>query len=201
MLPHIPRWVFPILFSSVALPAQTILPTGYTFTVSPSAPYPDSGNELTDANPGLSFSHYNDAPDAIPWVGWQNAAPTVAFQFSADQTFSRIEIGTTRHNGASVGLPTSVTTTSLTFNFGADDFADNFRGWLVLDGAFSTTLVGGIPTLTMDFGGAHAQWLMLDEIRFTAVPEPAHFASVLSAILLGGAVALRRHRAKPPTTN
>lgn len=178
--------------------AQFVTPTGYSFSIAPNSNgnyYPDSGGELTDGVLGLSFSHYANEFAATAWTGWVNTAgPTISFQFSSAQSFSRIEIGTTRHDGASVGLPATVTITGTAYNFSSGTLANDTRDWLVFDGTFGTSFVNDIPTLSIAFGASYLQWLMVDEVRFTAVPEPGASAAIIGAALACVAVVMRRRR-------
>ncbi len=175
--------------------AQWVVPTSYSYSVAPNSNgnyYPDSsGSELIDSTLGLSFGNYSTESQAGAWTGWVNGTvPTISFQFDSAQTFSRIEIGTTRHDGAAVGLPSTITISGTTFNFTSGAMADDTRDWLVLEGTFFTT--GGGNVLAVAFGSSYSSWLMLDEVRFTAIPEPANVAALLGAALAGATIVIRR---------
>jgi hypothetical protein len=185
-------WVLALAGLGTVGRAQVIVPVGYSYSLAPSSAYPDGGGELTDDVLGLSFSHYSEAAEAVAWSGWRFTGPSIDFQFGAPQTFSRIEIGTARHDAAGVALPFSVTAAGTLFNFSNSDLGNDVRDWLVIDGTFATTLVGGVPTLTVGFGNPQAEWLMLDEVRFTAIPEPTGAAAVAAAAAV--LFALRRRR-------
>jgi len=187
--------------------AQFVTPTSYDYgstppsTTGPSGPtniYPDAGHELTDGVLGLSFNHYANELEADVWTGWANVAPTISFQFTTMQTFSRVEIGTNRMDGNGIPALASVTIAGSPFTTGVA-LPDVTRDWLAFDGSFSTSLVGGVPTLTLSLTStAPAQWIMLDEVRFTsAIPEPAE--SVLLIALLGATALIVRRRKFPPS--
>ena len=79
--------------------------------------------------------------------------------------------------------------------------ADGTRNWLVFDQNFSTTLVGGIPTLTISLTTTlPSQWIMLDEVRFTAIPEPAHAGLLISVLAVGTLFFIRRTKGRSPRT-
>lgn len=164
--------------------AQVVPPIGYSFSISAHSDYPDSSQELTNAVLGQSFGHYSEPPQAGPWVGWRNTVPSITFHFTAPQTFLLIEIGTTRHVAAGVGLPGTIRIAGQEFHFAPTTFGDDVRDWLVLEGPFSTVVDGSVSALTIEFDDPSAEWLMLDEIRFSAVPEPS------SVALIAGLVAL-----------
>jgi hypothetical protein len=188
------RSSFAILAVSLTARAQLVMPTSYAYATAPNPLYPDSGGELTDGIPGLSFSNYSAPPQAGPWTGWSNSTTAIEFRFSSAQVFSQIEVGTTRHDGASVGVPGDIVVAGTTFSFTNGNMVNNTRGWLALPGPFTTTLVGGVDTLTLNFGLANSQWLMLDEVQFTAIPEPVH--GILFAALVAGTWTLRRRQTR-----
>ena len=181
--------------------AQFVVPTSYTFSIAPNSnanSYPDTGGgELIDTTLGLSFGNYTSDSQAGAWTGWVNTVPTVSFQFGSAQTFSRIEVGTTRHDAAAVGLPSTITISGTTFNFTSGSMANDTRNWLVLDGTFSTTT--GSNLLAIAFGSSTSQWLMLDEVRFTAIPEPAAAAALIGAMLVGVTIVTRRRSRIAPS--
>lgn len=187
--------------------AQFVVPTGYSYGAVPpstSGPngasniYPDSGGELTNGVTGISFSNYTDEIAAAVWTGWANVSPTISFQFATMQTFSRIEVGAARLDSSGIGALTSVTLAGTTFTSGIV-ITDDGREWLVFDQSFSTTLVGGIPTLTLTLTTTSpSQWIMLDEVRFTAIPEPAETVALLS--LAAASVLIVRRRKSRPTS-
>lgn len=192
------------LASVTAARAQFVTPTGYTFTPAPNAnggfTYPDSGGRLTDGATGLTFNNYTVPADAPVWVGWFNVSPTISFQFATAQTFSRIEIGTTRSDAAGIFVLTGATVAGSTFTSGIT-LSDLTRDWLVFDQNFSTTDVGGIPTITISLTSG-SQWIMLDEVRFSAIPEPADTAIVISLVALGALVLARqRSRLRTPDSS
>ena len=197
-----------LVLAVVGMPAsraQFVVPTSYSYggvppsTTGPSGPtniYPDSGGELTNGITGVSFNNYANEIAAAVWVGWANVTPTVSFQFATMQTFSRIEVGTARWDFSGIGALTSVTLEGTTFTSGVA-IADNSRGWLVFDQSFSTTLLGGIPTLTLSLTTTSpSQWIMLDEVRFTAIPEPAETAALFSLAAVS-ALIMRRRKLRP----
>ena len=98
-------------------------------------------------------------------------------------------MGTNRRGSAGNGLVESIAISGNTFNFAADAMPDNTRDWLVLDGAFVTD---GTGALTLDFGPHYTEWFFLDEVRFTAVPEPADMAAIVGAILISVTMVIRR---------
>jgi hypothetical protein len=187
-----------MLSLGVAASAQFTQPVSYGSSASPSTYYPDStGQELTDGVLGLDFTAYNSPPEASVWTGWDNVSPDITFEFGAPTTFSRIEIGTNRHVGAGNGLVQSITVSGNTFNFAATDLPNDTRGWLVLDGTFATN---GAGSLTLAFGPHYSQWFFLDEVRFTAVPEPADTAAIFGVVLIGVTMAVRRRGVRLPAT-
>ncbi len=174
--------------------AQFVTPTSYTFNQAPTADgdfsYPDSGEELIDGATGVSFDHYADPSEAGVWTGWFRSTPSINFQFSSPQTFSRIEIGTTRKDSSGIGVLSGVDLNGTSFTTGIS-LADNTRDWLTFDGAFSTTDVGGVDTFTLSLTTA-SDWIMLDEVRFTAIPEPAEISLLCSLVAAGVFVGWRK---------
>ena len=140
----------------------------------------------------MSFDHYVTELDAAAWTGWANATPSISFQFSTSQTFSRIEIGTVRADGQGINALTSVTIAGVTFSSGVV-ITDGTRDWLIFDQSFSTSLVGLDPTLTISLTTSPVtHWIMLDEVRFTAISEPAEFTLLVSLLAVGGLVTIRQ---------
>ena len=186
-----------VLFAVLALVcatgahAQFVVPTGYTYNAGPSSYYPDdTGMDLSNGTTGIPFSNPFNAEQLAAWTGWDNSNPSINFQFATPQVFSRVEIGTTRWDAAGVGPLSSAAVEGFNFVSGVA-LANGDRDWVVLDGAFATTTVGGVPTLMISMVRT-AQWTMLDEVRFTAIPEPAQTAAVLGALMLGVALIVRR---------
>lgn len=180
--------------------AQFVVPSSYSYGVAPSTTgpsgptniYPDSGGELTDGLLGQSWSHYANELEAVVWTGWANVTPSISFRFPSSQTFSRIEIGTVRENGAAIGALTSVTIAGTTFTSGVA-LTDGTRDWLVFDQSFSATLVGLDPTLTISLTTTMpSQWIMIDEVRFTAIPEPAESALLVSLLTISAPVVTKK---------
>jgi hypothetical protein len=194
--PHAALLLTLALIGASSSRAQFVVPISYSFSVAPNSDgnsYPDSGNELTDGVLSLNFNNYHSPAEAAAVTGWIGLAPSITFQFAAAQTFSRIEVGTSRWVVAGVVLPPSVTIAGSTFNLNVtalDPFPENTRGWLVFDGNFNTT-IGSV--LTIDFGNS-GNWLMLDEVRFTAIAEPSTCAALFGLTALGFAGYRRRHR-------
>jgi hypothetical protein len=180
--------------------AQFVVPTSYSFSVAPNNhggfSYPDTGGgELIDNTPGsLASFTFSTAPDG-PFVGWYTVTPTITFQFSSAQTFSRIEIGTVQYPGASIGLPSTITVSGTPFNFTSGALTEDTRGSLILNGTFATD---GTNTLTITFGSpvSSLEWLFLDEVRFTAIPEPAQTAALLSLATVSVLI-VRRRKSRP----
>jgi hypothetical protein len=171
--------------------AQFVQPLSYSALVGAHPVYPDSGDvELTDGVTGLDFSAYSNASEAYDWSGWRYSGPaTVTFQFGSAMSFSRIEVGVDRHSGAGNELVDSITVSGNTFNFAASTIPDNTRDWLVLDGTLATD---GSGALNLDFGSNYGEWFFMDEIRFTAIPEPAGTTAIIGAVLAGAIAVVRR---------
>lgn len=198
------RWLALVL-TILPLGAQTITPSGYT--ISGSTPpqgtanggtynyFDDGGTQLTDGIRGVNdwtadLGHGN----AQEWVAWLTTDPSITFTFSSTVSIQSVKLGLARAelNGG-IYLPSSVTIGSQTFSLTGNEFADTTRFDMLF--TLSTPFVGNALTLTLSDTNT-SRWIFLDEVQFTAVPEPN--AAWLVALAGGAGLWLRRRGVTAP---
>ena len=173
------RLVFGLL-TLLALPgslrAQFVMPTSYTITPGQGTAddgtynyFDDGGGQLTDGIFGGPL-WYDDLGNgnAYEWVGWRTVNPTLTFSFSPAVSIASVTLGFSRGSGGGVFLPSSVTIAGQSFTLTGEEFSDNLRQDLVF--TLATPFTGG--DLAINLSDENGNWIFLDEVRFTAVPEP-----------------------------
>ena len=168
--------------------AITITPSSYTQT-SPHGNFPDSGVKLTDGIIGA-----NDWQNpAGPWVGWLNTDPTITFTFASSVTVNEVRIGFNRDESyGRIFIPQNVIIESTTFSPSSSAIGDKERGFLSFDGAWT----GSTLSITLKNGTAHSSpyWIFVDEMTFSAVPEPSTYLAGLSALGMLGLFGWRNRK-------
>ncbi|MFC5049020.1 PEP-CTERM sorting domain-containing protein [Rubritalea spongiae] len=182
-------------FTSLSLAttaSAAILVDSYSYGVSPTSSYPDSGGELTDGVADVpTWGHDTTirSGDTPPFVGWLNTNGSIEFFFDQDYTFGSVTIWVAdSDNAAGVGLPNTITVSDANSSFTKTTTVTNPAGSgymlpVTIDNLNVTT-----DELHVSFTRNH-QWTMLTEVTFASVPEPS------SSCLLGiGLTTLTLHR-------
>lgn len=178
--------------------AATVSVSSYSYTtdgttVSPTASYADSGNELTDGT--VQTTVWPSTAIIGPLVGWNGTDPAITFNFSSPETVRKVTVWSADSNGsAGVRLPDTITVRtpdnsfSQTFSI-TDPAGSGSVASLELTGFETTTNALVIEPRRAD-NAVNDEWIMLTEVSFDTVPEPS------SALLLGIASLglLRRRR-------
>jgi hypothetical protein len=182
------------------LHAQLVVPAGYSITTPEGTAqggtydyFDDTGTQLTDGVFGGNLWYDDlDGPgphgNAYEWVAWVAVEPSLTFNFSKPVSIQSVTIGFSRGSGGGVYLPANVTIAGQPFSLTGNEFADDLRQDLTF--TLTSPFVGTDLTIDLSDGNAGA-WIFLDEVQFTAVPEPA---SVWLAGLAGVAVIGWRRR-------
>lgn len=179
------------------LSAQFIVPSSYTATAGQGTLqggsydyFDDTGSQLTDGVFGGNiWSADLGSGNAREWVAWITVEPTLTFNFSTSVSISAVTLGLSHGVSGGVYIPTSVTIGSETFALTGSEFGDNLRQDLTF--TLATPFVGNQLTIGLSDGDP-GRWIFLDEVRFTAVPEPTAGWLVLPVGL--AALWLRRQR-------
>ena len=178
-------------------PAASVAVSSYSYLISPSSTYPDTGgSELTD---GVTYSAAWAVPpsnigyeDVVNLTGWSSNRPIIQFNFATVTDVGMVTIWIADSDGAAgVGIPQTITVRTLDSSF-SQTFA-------ITDPAGSGTTVPIIlsgfsvnaASLVIDIEPNH-QWTMLSEVQFNSIPEPSAFALV--GIGLAGILRRRRVR-------
>ncbi len=154
---------------------------GYSYSVNPSALYPDSsGNKLTDGMALVPVWGGSIAADGNSTVGWQNVNPSISFVFTGAVNVSEIKIWAADSDNASgVGLPTQITV-STPVGYSRTFSVTNPAG----SGSTVELALGGINTVSDRFNISAtrgSEWTMFSEIELRGTPESqfeAHEASL-----------------------
>jgi len=136
-----------------------IIPTSYSYSVQPSASYPDTGNiEMTD---GVVAGKYFPSGGSLyypPWVRWDtNTNPIITFSFPFNVTINKVSIHFQGDHIDSIALPKSLSIGKALTNI-ADVTAN---GWNV----FSGNWMGN--KLTLNFTSRPQTFIAMSEIKFT----------------------------------
>ena len=85
-----------------------ISPSGYSYSVSPSGSYPDSGGELTDGT--ASVTAWPNSTTGAAFAGWNYTNPTFTLNFSSTEKVNEVRVWAADSDGsAGVALPSSIT--------------------------------------------------------------------------------------------
>ena len=193
-----------LVFAALALPLSAqivVVPLNYTATAGQGQAqggsfnyFDDTGRQLIDGTFGVNDWTANlGQGNAYEWVGWVTVDPTIVFNFSTPVAITAVTIGFSRHWASGIFLPGTVTIGSESFSLTGTELNDFTRADLTFNLAqpvFSNQL-----TLSLSDGNGN-RWIFLDEVQFTAVPEPP-----VTWLLVMGCVAIFarvRKRAAPP---
>lgn len=184
--------LFAVLLGAGRGHAQTVVPTGYTIdSLTPPQGQVDGGSynyfddvvggQLIDGIRGIDDWTANlGNGNAYEWVAWITFDPKLTFNFSTTVSIQSVTLGMARAelNGG-IYIPASVKIGTETFTLTGSEFADTTRQ----DRTFmlATPFVGS--ALTIELTRHSSGWVFLDEVQFTAVPEPA---AVWVIALVGG---------------
>lgn len=176
--------------------AALVIPTSYMATpgegIAQGGSYnyfDDTGTQLTDGIFGINDWTANlGNGHAYEWVGWQNAEPTMTFNFASSVTLDQVIIGFNRASNAGIYLPATVTIGSSVFTLTRSELTDGTRGDLIFNGSWTGS------TLTVQLADGGPGWIFVDEIRFQAIPEPGAVTAVAALGLLGFVVYRRSQR-------
>ncbi len=169
------------LFAVLVRPATAgiIVPASYTATTGQGWAeggtwnyFDDTGVQLTDGIYGVDNWTANlGYGNAQEWVGWITVNPTLTFAFNSPVTVNKVSIDFARAEpGAGIYLPTQVTIGGVAFALSGAELADQTRGTLEFVGSWTGN------SLSVEITTRGRNWVFVDEVQFSAVPEPAHWA-------------------------
>ncbi|MBL8047931.1 MAG: PEP-CTERM sorting domain-containing protein [Chthonomonas sp.] len=145
-----------------------------------------TGRQLQDRIPGADQWRANLGQGAAyEWVGWRNAEPAIEFRFAPATRIDRIRIGFARNESSRIYVPPVIILNWVFYNINPALVAPNSRGFITVLGRWET------ETLRLQLVDGNTQrWILVDEIEFYSVPEPASVLLLPAAALL----VMRRRR-------
>lgn len=191
------------LGASTAMADCEVIPASYLGTAGEMGWYPwydETGSQLTDGVYGGPSPNEPGFPgrtsyDWYPWVGWDSHPTTTTFVFAAPVTLTSWVVSTQRDLMPSIYIPSRV-------DMSVNDVAGNVvysNSWYYEDPQFDDgyrhALSQSLPrvegksvTLTLH---PTQRWILVAEVDFYAVPEPATLIELLTGI---GVLLVRRRR-------
>lgn len=183
-----------LLFSLLAIGALTnsnassiIDIVSYLYHSAPETFYVDSGGELTDDQAKDYVVWPGAISDVSPLVGWQTVDGDITFNFDSAQAVGSLTLWMADSDGsAGVVLPGQVRL--------IDGAAQSIGTFDVTNPAGSGTtvpiVISGFTSITDSIrvellNGNNAQWSMLTEVEFAAVPEFSSYALFAGLAMLG----------------
>lgn len=170
-------WGLLALAVANALPAQVVVPVNYTATPAQGQAvggswnyFDDTGTQLIDGVLGVDNWTANlGNGNAYEWVGWLTIQPVITFNFSLPVTVTSVTLGLSRDEGAGIYIPPSITIGGESFSLASNAFANSSRADLTFN--LTRSVAGNQLMLTVN--NIPGQWAFVDEVKFTAVPEPS----------------------------